>query len=74
LFVAERFLTAVITVAGTADNVVGLVYIAAHVLDEGESADDLQGRLPGVPLTTNMHKAPFPIEGTSEPGVERPGS
>jgi pimeloyl-ACP methyl ester carboxylesterase len=23
-----------------------------------------------VPLTTNMHKAPFPIEGTSEPGVE----
>lgn len=59
-----------ITVAGTADNVVGLVYIAAHVLDEGESVDDLQGRFPGVPLETNMHKAPFPIEGASEPGVE----
>jgi hypothetical protein len=34
------------------------------------SVDDLQGGFPAVPLTTKMHKAPFPIEGASEPGVE----
>ncbi|MCW2912791.1 MAG: alpha/beta hydrolase fold protein [Actinomycetia bacterium] len=70
VLVGHSYGGAVITVAGTADNVVGLVYIAAHVLDEGESVDDLQGAFPDVPLTTNMHKAPFPIEGASEPGVE----
>jgi len=36
----------VITVAGNSDKVVGLVYVAGVVPDEGESVSDLQGRFP----------------------------
>ena len=36
----------VITAAGTADNVVGLVYISGFAPDEGENLTDLQSRFP----------------------------
>lgn len=40
---------AVITVAGAAEDVVGLVHLVAHVLEEGESLGELQGRFPLLP-------------------------
>src|SRR6266487_5062201 len=40
----------VITVAGNSDKVVGLVYVAGVVPDEGESVNDLQGRFPSLAM------------------------
>ncbi|GGL18260.1 alpha/beta hydrolase [Sphaerisporangium melleum] len=60
---------AVITVAGAAENVVGLVYVAAYALDEGESLGELQGRFPLSPLATNLRQWTYPVEG-GEPAVE----
>ena len=41
---------AVITVAGSSDKVVGLVYVAGVVPDEGESVNDLQERFPALAM------------------------
>lgn len=60
---------AVITVAGAADNVVGLVYISGYALDEGESLGQLQGGFPDSDLAANLVYTPFPIEG-AEPGTD----
>lgn len=60
---------AVITVAGAADNVVGLVYISGYALDEGESLGQLQGGFPDSDLAANLVYTPFPIAG-SEPGTD----
>ncbi|MFF3505695.1 alpha/beta fold hydrolase [Streptomyces sp. NPDC003247] len=58
---------ALITVAGTASNVVGLVYVAAYVLEEGESLGELQGRFPGSPLAAHLEQwtCPAPDGGTA---------
>ncbi|NUT45175.1 MAG: alpha/beta hydrolase [Thermoactinospora sp.] len=53
---------AVITVAGAVPNVVGLVYVAAYVPDEGESLGDLQGRFPEPPLAANLRQSAYPGE------------
>ncbi|WP_425837821.1 alpha/beta fold hydrolase [Microbacterium sp. PA5] len=60
---------AVITVAGAAENVVGLVYISGYALDEGESLGQLQGGFPDSDLASNLIYTPFPIEG-AEPGTD----
>jgi pimeloyl-ACP methyl ester carboxylesterase len=60
---------AVITVAGVAENVVGLVYVAAYALDEGESLGQLQGGFPDSDLAANLVYAPYPVEG-AEPGTD----
>jgi pimeloyl-ACP methyl ester carboxylesterase len=60
---------AVITVAGVAENVVGLVYVAAYVLEEGESLGELQGGFPDSDLAANLVYAPYPVEG-GEPGTD----
>ena len=60
---------AVITVAGAADNVVGLVYISGYALDEGESLGQLQGGFPDSELAANLVYTPFPVEG-GEPGTD----
>lgn len=60
---------AVITVAGAADNVVGLVYVSGYALDEGESLGQLQGGFPDSDLAANLVYTPFPIEG-AEPGTD----
>jgi len=60
---------AVITVAGVAENVVGLVYVSAYALDEGESLGQLQGGFPDSDLAANLVYAPYPIEG-AEPGTD----
>jgi len=54
---------AIITVAGQAENVVGLVYVAAYVLEEGESLGELQGRFPASPLVENLKEWTYPVPG-----------
>ncbi|MGY0056338.1 alpha/beta fold hydrolase [Streptomyces sp. LZ34] len=69
ILVGHSYGGAVITVAGAAENVVGLVFVAAYVLEEGESLGELQGRFPAPPLADNLRPATFPVEG-AEPAVE----
>src|SRR5215813_5926792 len=46
LLVGHSYGGAVITAAGTAENVVGLVYISGFAPDEGETLNDLQSKSP----------------------------
>ncbi|MFI9508916.1 alpha/beta fold hydrolase [Nocardia sp. NPDC052566] len=52
---------AVITVAGVADNVVGLVFVSGYVLEVGESLGRLQGGFPDSELAAHLVYAPYPI-------------
>ncbi|MFF4909483.1 alpha/beta fold hydrolase [Streptomyces sp. NPDC001260] len=63
VLVGHSYGGAVITVAGAAENVVGLVYIAAYVPEEGESLGELQGRFPLSPLVSNLKEWTYPVEG-----------
>lgn len=60
LLVAHSYGGSVITAAGTADNVVGLVYIAGFAPDEGENLTDLQSNFPppGILPYVVEHKLP----------------
>ncbi len=69
LLVGHSYGGAVITVAGAAENVVGLVYLSGYALDEGESLGQLQGGFPDSELASNLVYTPFPIEG-SDPGTD----
>ncbi|MFF3654741.1 alpha/beta fold hydrolase [Streptomyces olivochromogenes] len=69
VLVGHSYGGAVITVAGAADNVVGLVFVAAYVLEEGESLGELQGRFPDSPLGSSLKQATYPVEG-GDPAVE----
>ncbi|MFC8529772.1 alpha/beta fold hydrolase [Nocardia sp. NPDC057227] len=60
---------AVITVAGVAENVAGLVYVAGYALDEGESLGQLQGGFPDSDLASALVYTPFPVPG-GEPGTD----
>jgi len=61
---------AVITATGSvAGNVVGLVYVAAFALDEGESALDITSRFPDNQLLPALRPATFP-GADSDLGVE----
>ncbi|WP_144761253.1 alpha/beta fold hydrolase [Curtobacterium sp. 9128] len=57
---------AVITVAGAADNVVGLVFVSGYVLEEGESLGQLQGGFPDSDLAANLVSTPYPIAGAED--------
>jgi pimeloyl-ACP methyl ester carboxylesterase len=70
LLVGHSYGGAVITVAGREKNVVGLVYLAAYVLDEGESLGELQSRFPDSPLADALVYTPYPIQGADEPGTD----
>jgi pimeloyl-ACP methyl ester carboxylesterase len=69
LLVGHSYGGAVITVAGVASNVVGLVYVSAYALDEGESLGQLQGGFPDSDLAANLVYSPFPVDG-GEPGTD----
>jgi pimeloyl-ACP methyl ester carboxylesterase len=69
LLVGHSYGGAVITVAGAADNVVGLVFLSAYALEEGESLGQLQGRFPDSELAANLVYSPYPIEG-AEAGTD----
>jgi pimeloyl-ACP methyl ester carboxylesterase len=66
LLVGHSYGGAVITVAGAADNVVGLVYVSGYALDEGESLGQLQGGFPDSLLASHLVYTPFPIEGAAD--------
>jgi pimeloyl-ACP methyl ester carboxylesterase len=62
---------AVITVAGTAArHVVGLVYVAAFIPDEGETLAEIGARFPHTRLAEVLRQNTFPLDGTSETAVE----
>src|SRR5262249_25630868 len=65
LLVGHSYGGAVITAAGTADNVVGLVYISGFAPDEGENLTDLQSKFPppGIVPFIVQHKL---ADGSSE--------
>ena len=60
---------AVITVAGVAENVVGLVFVAGYALAEGESLGELQGGFPDSDLAAHLVYTPYPVDG-AEPGTD----
>jgi pimeloyl-ACP methyl ester carboxylesterase len=69
VLVGHSYGGALITVAGTTENVGGLVYVAAYVLEEGESLGELQGRFPLSPLVSNLKEWTYPVAG-GDPAVE----
>lgn len=69
VLVGHSYGGAIITVAGTTENVVGLVFVAAYVLEEGESLGELQGRFPDSPLGSSLKQATYPVEG-GDPAIE----
>lgn len=60
VLVGHSYGGAVITVAGVTENVVGLVYVAAYILEEGESLGELQGSFPDSPLAANVKEWTYP--------------
>jgi pimeloyl-ACP methyl ester carboxylesterase len=60
LLVGHSYGGAVITAAGTADNVVGLVYISGFAPDKGENLADLQSKFPAPKIAAYIvqHKLP----------------
>ncbi|WP_454315695.1 alpha/beta fold hydrolase [Streptomyces phaeoluteigriseus] len=69
ILVGHSYGGALITVAGVTENVVGLVYVAAYALEEGESLGELQGRFPLSPLVSNLKQWTYPVPG-GEPATE----
>jgi pimeloyl-ACP methyl ester carboxylesterase len=64
LLVGHSYGGAVISVAGAAaDNVVGLVYVAAFVLDEGESFAEIFERFGPTPLVDAVRPSDYPLPG-----------
>ena len=66
LLVGHSYGGAVITVAGAADNVIGLVYLSGYALEEGESLGQLQGGFPDSELAANLVYTPFPNPGAED--------
>ncbi len=62
LLVGHSYGGAVISVAGTAaDNVVGLVYVAAFILDEDESFGEVLAAFPATPLGEALRPSTYPL-------------
>jgi pimeloyl-ACP methyl ester carboxylesterase len=70
LLVGHSYGGAVTTVAGVAENVIGLVFVNAYALEEGESLAELQGGFPDSPLAATLVYAPYPIDGAEQPGTD----
>src|SRR5256714_6553041 len=64
VLVGHSYGGAVISAAGSSDKVVGLVYVAGVLPDEGESVNDLQGRFPSLPMGPPAHPVGLP-DGTA---------
>jgi pimeloyl-ACP methyl ester carboxylesterase len=70
VLVGHSYGGAVTTVAGVAENVIGLVFLSGYALEEGESLAELQGGFPDSPLIATLVYAPYPIEGSDKPGTD----
>jgi pimeloyl-ACP methyl ester carboxylesterase len=64
LLVGHSYGGAVITAAGTADNVVGLVYISGFAPDEGENLGDLQSKFPAPKIAAYIVQHQLPGGGS----------
>jgi pimeloyl-ACP methyl ester carboxylesterase len=64
LLVGHSYGGAVITASGVADNVVGLVYVAAFAPDEGEDLTTLQSKFPAPAAGPYIKPSPLPDGGT----------
>ncbi|MGN7222888.1 alpha/beta fold hydrolase [Curtobacterium flaccumfaciens] len=69
VLVGHSYGGAVVTVAGVAENVVGLVYVAAYAPAVGESAADMDGRSQASDLRDHLVTLPNPTPGR-EDGVD----
>jgi pimeloyl-ACP methyl ester carboxylesterase len=67
LLVGHSYGGAVITNAAQTDNVVGLVYVAAVIPDEGEMVRELTGQMTERPA---LRPAQYPTGEGEEPGIE----
>ena len=66
LLVGHSYGGAVISVAGASTpNAVGLVYVAAFVLDEGESFGEIFARFGNTPLVGAVRPSTYPLENGS---------
>jgi Predicted hydrolases or acyltransferases (alpha/beta hydrolase superfamily) len=63
VLVGHSYAGMVITVAGASDKVVGLVYVAALVPDEGESVGELQERFPSLAMGPILQQTELPDGG-----------
>jgi len=63
VLVGHSYGGAVITAAGTADNVVGLVYISGFAPDEGENLTDLQSKFPPPKIASYIVQHQLPDGG-----------
>ncbi|MEU9294923.1 alpha/beta hydrolase [Streptomyces sp. NPDC048266] len=70
ILVGHSYGGAVITLAGTEDNVRALVYLAGYALEEGESLGELQGRFPDSGLADALVYTPFPVAGSTGTGTD----
>ncbi|MFF5920849.1 alpha/beta fold hydrolase [Streptomyces flavochromogenes] len=70
ILVGHSYGGAVITLAGTEDNVRALVYLAGYALEEGESLGELQGGFPDSGLGEALVYTPFPVAGSTENGTD----
>jgi pimeloyl-ACP methyl ester carboxylesterase len=64
LLVGHSYGGALITAAGAADNVVGLVYVAGFAPDEGETLAALQSNFPATPAAAHFTPSSLPDGGT----------
>ena len=64
LLVGHSYGGSVITAAGTADNVVGLVYISGFAPDEGENLTDLQSKFPAPGIIPYIVQHQLPGSGS----------
>ncbi|MCX2715115.1 alpha/beta hydrolase [Mycolicibacterium sp. J2] len=70
LLVGHSYGGAVITEAGSADNVVALLYLAGYALAEGESLAQMQGRFPDSQLPAALVQAPYPPTANTPGGID----
>jgi pimeloyl-ACP methyl ester carboxylesterase len=70
VLVGHSYGGAVITVAGTEDNVKALVYLPGYALAAGESLAELQGRFPDSLLASGLIYRSYPVEGSADPGTD----
>jgi pimeloyl-ACP methyl ester carboxylesterase len=66
ILVGHSYGGAVITVAGAAEKVVGLVYVAGYAPDEGEALGPLGSRFADPPLLSHLQFTPFPVPGADD--------
>ncbi|MFE2110382.1 alpha/beta fold hydrolase [Kitasatospora sp. NPDC059463] len=73
VLVGHAYGGAVITEAGTAPNVVALVYVAAYLPEAGESYRALAGRFAPSPLASRMRRTAYAVDGADVAELSVPG-